>query len=129
MECFPSTKAMATDQHGRKGEAMKHHAETLVRHTRRGAGTAFRAVVDTAKPAVRATVSMVSRHPEGVVGALAGYAVGKQLDRVWGLKQLTGGQAKYVLAFVGGVYCYQMALQRRGLDIQQDAASQGWSQS
>ncbi|MBT4821100.1 MAG: hypothetical protein HN742_14060 [Lentisphaerae bacterium] len=96
------------------------HAGIFPRHTAQATARTVRVAVDCVKPAVRASVSMVSRHPEAFVGALAGYAVGKQLDRVWGLRHLTGGQARYVLAFIGGVYGYQMALQRRQLDIRED---------
>lgn len=103
----------------------------LAAKPRSRAAAAVHATVEFVKPPIRAVASMVSRHPEAIVGAVAGYAVGDQLDKVWLLKRITGRKAKYVFAFVGGLYGYQMALQRRSLDQrddQQRLRRDGWDQ-
>jgi hypothetical protein len=99
---------------------MNSPLHTLTDHGRTGAVAILRTAVNTVKPTAKAVVSMVGRHPEAVVGALAGYAVGAQLDRVWLLRHVTGRSAKYVGAFIGGMYGYQMALQRRHLDVREE---------
>ena len=94
----------------------------LARYTGGAAAGAVRVAVDIVKPTVKAVVSMATRHPEAIVGVWAGYAVGKRLDRAWGLRHLTAAQAKYLLGFIGGAYGYQMAIRRRLLDIREEGA-------
>ena len=77
----------------------------------------MRTTVDAAKPAVRAVVSMVANHPEAATLGVAGYFVGKQVERIWGVKHLTGGTLPVLLALAGGIYGYNRALIRRSLDL------------
>ena len=103
------------------GSVAKHELQVpFAGHPGRAVWWGVRVAVVVVKPAVRATVSMVSRHPEAIVGAGIGYALGSQLDRVPLLKHVTAGQARHILAVAGGICGYRTALRRRRLDISED---------
>lgn len=93
---------------------------TLARCAGDAVARSMRAAVDVARPAAKATVAMVARHPEAFVGVALGHTVGAQLDRVPLLRHVTGGQAGNIGAVVGGAYGYRLALRRRRLDIAEE---------